>query len=461
MEKRMKLTPTSASAALLLLAAGEATADPCGMVPPLWSVNVPNAITRVGAQKTYVFYEDGIESFVLRPAFSGKVDEFGMLISFPTPPAMRKVPEEIFTQIASAIDPPTIQIYTYSMSPRRMALMGAGASANYADEEKLSYSTVNVIREEAIGMYEMAVLEAGSSEALKKWMEQHQYRYPEGMDKAVDDYVKLRWCFVAVKAHVGKLAGVEAKPGMRNVDAKLPEGATFDGAVHAMEYRFKTKELVVPMRLSAYNDGEPHNVIYLLTAGPKRIARMPESFVKRQLKGEDLFENVTSPLPVTIVGPISQLTKAIWEAAQPGRDPTPYNGEAKELFASDVLSSKRKRLVHPHEEREKVYLRIAEELNMRGAEIDQLNHEAIKAESDEELLGTLKGIKSMTMTVIDAVLPREQLAKENLTFTDFEMPAEKNKASIYDANQMGPAQPTGGSNFRWRPAKTVAPQIWH
>ena len=54
-----------------------AFADPCGMVPPIYTgEGVP--LTRIGEQQTYVFYKDGIETFVIRPGFQGKVDNFGM-----------------------------------------------------------------------------------------------------------------------------------------------------------------------------------------------------------------------------------------------------------------------------------------------------------------------------------------------------------------------------------------------
>ena len=82
-----------------------AYADPCGMVPPMWSLDIPQPIQRVGPQKTYVFFKDGLETFVIRPAFSGKIDEFGMLIPFPSPPAIRKVSDDIFDHIAKAVDP--------------------------------------------------------------------------------------------------------------------------------------------------------------------------------------------------------------------------------------------------------------------------------------------------------------------------------------------------------------------
>ena len=85
-------------------AVSTATADPCGMVPPIYQGQGP-PITRIGEQQTYVFFKDGIESFVIRPGFTGKVDEFEMLIPFPTPPAVRKMPDDIFPHVAAAERP--------------------------------------------------------------------------------------------------------------------------------------------------------------------------------------------------------------------------------------------------------------------------------------------------------------------------------------------------------------------
>ena len=51
-----------------------AFADPCGMVPPLF-LGQGTPIERIGLQKTYVFFKNGIETFVIRPGFQGQVDE--------------------------------------------------------------------------------------------------------------------------------------------------------------------------------------------------------------------------------------------------------------------------------------------------------------------------------------------------------------------------------------------------
>src|SRR4026207_217337 len=106
------------------LSSGVALSDPCGMVPPIY-VTDNTSIVRVGDEQTYVFYKDGIETFVIRPGFSGKVEDFGMLISFPTPPALRKVSEDIFPQIAKAIDPPEVVVdVRYREEVASLALAG-------------------------------------------------------------------------------------------------------------------------------------------------------------------------------------------------------------------------------------------------------------------------------------------------------------------------------------------------
>ncbi|MCH7729090.1 MAG: DUF2330 domain-containing protein, partial [Planctomycetes bacterium] len=220
-------------------------ADPCGMVPPIYPAGQPTPIARVGLQQTYVFYKDGVETFVIRPGFSGKVDEFGMLIPFPTPPAIRKVPDHIFSHVAAAVDPPEVVVDLRArFFPGRSGQGGGNRLANnnfaFAPPEK---KKVKVLRQEAVGMYEVAVLAAGSAAALKTWMDDHGYQFPKGMDDVCEDYVEQGWCFVAVKTKVGQKKGTDPKPGQRAVNTKLPDGSTFDGQVQGMGFRFKVDEL--------------------------------------------------------------------------------------------------------------------------------------------------------------------------------------------------------------------------
>jgi len=417
-------------------------ADPCGMVPPVFtSIDVGDEppIARIGAQKTYVFYKDGIETFVIRPGFLGKIEEFGMLIPFPSPPAIRKVPDEIFTHIAAAVDPPEVVV------DRRWGFGGGGLGIR-KDE-------VRVLREEAVGMYEVAVLAAGSAKALNRWMDDQGFKYPDGMDAACNDYVNNGWGFVAVKTRVGLKKGVDPKPGMRKIKAKLPTGARFDGHVQAMGFRFRSWQLVVPMRLSAFNKGKLRNIVYLLTKSPAAIESMSRKFVVRQVSGERLFKNLTRPLPVRLIEPraekgtnrgVKAFQGAIKAANFLGRDPRPKNGLARELFASDLIAAKQGRLSLRHEEKEKALQRIGERLDLRGSEIDSLNRDASRRQREKTVRRSLRHLKQMTLTVIDGDFPREMLAKQNLTFVTYTMPSSRNSRRSYDANVQGPPPKKAG-----------------
>ena len=412
------------------------SADPCGMVPPVY-VGPGTPIARTGDQNTFVFYKDGVETFVIHPGFKGKVEEFGMLIPFPAVPELRKVSDNIFPHLRAAIDPPEVVVYAY----RRELLLRAQAAGQsnrrnknggglaIADEKR-----VRVVKEEAVGMYEVAVLEAGSAKALKKWMDDHGYRYPKGMDRACEDYVKIGWCFVAVKTKVSGKKAVDPKPGLRKLKAGLPAGASFDGHVQAMGFRFKTKRLVVPMRLSTFNDGDLHNIVYVMADKPQKIRSIPEEYVVRQISGAELYKNVTQPLPLRVIGgTVKQLQPWQKKNLPQRRNPVLHNGAARDLFAADLLAVSSGQLSHPHEEKEKMLLRIGEALNLRGPAIDKLNEGALVNEREKIVARSLKDIKGMTLSVIDGNFPREVLANQNLAFADYRMPARRNKATFYDA----------------------------
>ena len=268
----------------------------------------------------------------------------------------------------------------------------------------------------------------------------HPYQYPKGMDKPCQEYVDARWCFVAVKTKVGQKKGIEPKPGLRGVNSKLPSGATFDGNVQAMGFRFKSDKLVVPMRLSAFNGGRLRNIVYLLTDSPQRIRSIPEEYVVRQVAGVDLFQNVTGPLPLRIIGGTeADIPQYRRKTLAKERDPKPHNGAARDLFASDLQAVSSGQLALAHEEREKELLAIGERFGLRGKEVDGLNAKALEGEREKTVAKGLDDLKkTMTLTVVDGDFPREVLAKQNLAFDDYRMPARRNRPETYDAKKNGP-----------------------
>jgi hypothetical protein len=410
------------------------------MVPPIYSgPGIP--ITRVGPQRTYVFFKDGVETYVIRPGFSGDVDDFGMLIPFPTPPALRKVPDEEFAQIAAAVDPPEVVV---DLSPRPEMMMEdrVYAPAAAAGERALAFNEVQVLHQEAVGMYEVTVLAAGSAQALQRWMDDHGYRYPQGMDEVVNDYVKQGWVWVAERTRVGDKPQTDPRPGMRSVNPRLPAGATFDGYVQAMGFRFKVARPVVPMRLSPFNAGEKRQIVYYLTDRPVRIEGVPEDRVRRQVPGRKLMRNLTDLLPLRVLGgtlPNDQIA-----GYREQRNPAPHNGEAKDLFASDLLAVRTGQLSLAVEEKEKELLNIGEALGLRGPEIDTLHEAEVASERDKSAQQALEALQGLTMTVIDGDFPEGYMKDHDLTIAPFDMPTHSNTSVAYDCKLDGPGGSPGG-----------------
>ncbi len=417
-----------ALSAIAAIAAAPALADPCGMVPPigLYTGGPDVPLARTGVQRTYVMHTRGMETMVLRPGFTGSVDEFGMLIPFPTPPAIRKIDDATFNHIEAAIDPPEVVVEFYQWDEWNYDIpMSMASDRMEAAEEaplEVRRDEVRVLSEEAVGMYQVAVLEAGSPKALARWMEHNGYRYPDGMDGVVNDYVGEGWCFVAIKASVGAASGANPHPGMRSVDTGLPPGASFDGHVQGMGFRFRSDEPVIPMRLSVFNGENPHNVVYMLTDGPVRIEDMPAGLVVDQLDGEELHANLTEPFEVSWRNGSPNLLNADQMAAvQAARNPAPYNGVARDLFAADLLAARTGQLALPFEEEEKELLRISESFSLRGPEIDAMHGTELQEQKAEAVDGALDDLKEMHLTVIDGVLPSKVLARQNLTFSPYRL----------------------------------------
>ena len=407
---------------LILALAGVAVSDPCGMVPPIGVSTGPGVLQRDGAQRTYVMHSNGVETLALRPGFSGNVHEFGMLIPFPSVPEIRKIDDATFAHIEGAIEPPkmTVNVMEYMPEPSRRSAPRASSVAK--EEAPLAYNQVAVLKEEAIGMYQVAVLQAGSPKALSRWMEENEYQYPVGMDAVVADYVDESWCFVAIKAKVGGGPGVAPGPGLRSVNPDRPSGSSFDGFVQGMGFRFETPEPIVPMRLSVFNGEGPRNVVYVLTDEPLKMKDIPQELVLRQLTGKQLHKNLTQPIEQVFVGGDPKTVANQLAALEPQRDPGLYNGVARDLFAGDLLALRTGKLSLAVEEKEKELLNISEALNLRGPEIDGLHGSFMKTQRAIAVDGALDDIKEMHLSVIDGVLPNQILASQNLVFETYSAP---------------------------------------
>ena len=172
----------------------------------------------------------------------------------------------------------------------------------------------------------------------------------------------------------------------------------------------------------------------------------------RQVPGSVLWRNLTEPLPLRVIGdgPIPDWQR---QTLSQQRDPRPHNGIARELFAADLLSVETGRLAHLFEQREKELLSIGEELGLRGAEYEAQVTEAVRGERERQLSGALAALSGMTLTVIDGDFPRPILARQNLTFPDYQIAAATNRREPVRRalrwTRAGPRRNARRRGFRW------------
>ncbi len=403
------------------------SADPCGMV---WQIaTVGGAVQRIGVQSTYVFFDKGIETIVLRPGYRGKAKNFGMLIPFPTPPAIHKVEDDVFPHIAKAAEPPEVVVRLPSADDFFMGaapVAGGGPRGPSAPGMGGPSAGLRVLREEAVGMYQVAVLQAGSADALAGWMDGNGYKYPDGMDNTCEDYIADGWCFVAVKTRIVKKSEVDARPGMRSVGGPgQVRKRDFDGFIQAMSFRFRTEDPVLPMRLSVFNEGAPKDVVYALTDRPVKLKGMPDAFVTRQVRGRVLREYLTQ-LPLRVIGGTEKAIPKGWRAGiERRRNPERHNGIAKRLFMSDLLAARSDSLSLDYERTAKALRRRGESRGLDGKPLDAYVQGLIDEQRDDELKGMLARLDSMVLSVIEGKFPDELLASANLEFETYTAPLER------------------------------------
>ena len=445
----MKTLSTLIVTMLLLMFSSQGLAGPCMFVMPRVTVEKqPAVLERTDNRKTYIFYKNGIESIVIRPSFKGNVEEFGVLIPLPSVPSVRKVPEEIFSHLCAAIDPPEVSVNLDGSlgKGRSPGGLSAADSTNSPKNEgmQLGYNEVRVVKEEALGMYELAVLEAGSSLALKKWMEERKFVFPDGAESVCDEYVTEGYCFVAVKARVAAKAGVSPKPGMKDVDDSLPKGAVFDGNTSALGFRFRSEKLMLPTRLATYNDGSTQNTFYVLTDEPIKGKDIPEKRVVRQVTGADLYINITQPLPLRLLGGdgTGNIPQYLKSQITNARNPKIHNGQARDLFVGDLLAAERNKLDMAFEEAAKALDKISERLGLDPESMGPLHDSVVEdMRKSHPVDAALASVLGMTLTIIDGELPRDVLRNDDVYFSNYSMPISYNTPKVYDA-RLGEAPKT-------------------
>lgn len=175
-------------------------------------------------QKGVIYFEDGQETLVLSMKFRGDAEDFAWVIPVPSRPTVEKSREDLFENLER------LTRYSYRRGP------GIMQSAGF--EAAIDKSEVTVWETKKIDIFEIAVLSSSDSGALREWLAQNDYAYPESYEYLLREYIDDGWFFVAVKVDT-------------SVESSLASSRLKTGHAAPLELTFATEQPVYPMKITA------------------------------------------------------------------------------------------------------------------------------------------------------------------------------------------------------------------
>jgi len=226
-------------------------------------------------QKALIIYEDNREDLIISISFSGSASDFGWVIPLPNQPDISKVDADLFSKLSTLTKPKKNLLekikgegegYYYTKP-----MLESAAPAKDSAEE----STVTVVEEDTIGIYDYAILQAEKVDDLKDWMDENEYQLPGSSDEyypdifnpttttlgsswsdalpIFQDYIDSDWYFVTIKV---------------NNTFTNSSGATTQlssGAVSPLRFSFETTDMIYPMKLTGLEKKNIGSTLYVIS----------------------------------------------------------------------------------------------------------------------------------------------------------------------------------------------------
>lgn len=187
----------------------------------------------VNADQTVLIIWDAstnTQHFIRRASFKAEGDDFGFIIPSPEQPTLDESGNEVFPYLFKATEPETIK---RKASGSGGCIIGCGRSDKDSKIEGPAH--VNVLEQKIVAGFKAVVLEAGSADALVKWLKDNDYAYSPQIEAWAKPYVEAKYKFTALKVHKDK-------------DAKYKTEA----AAPALRMTFRTDRPLFPYREPEY-----------------------------------------------------------------------------------------------------------------------------------------------------------------------------------------------------------------
>jgi hypothetical protein len=123
------------------------------------------------------------QHFIRRASFTTSVPYFGFLVPTPTQPRLAEAPDEVFMTLRRWTEPKVRTAYVFEEPPVSKSLGSPGR--------------VDVLEQKRVSGFNATVLRASDPEALRAWLDRHDYDARPQVVDWVAPYIKAGWIITA------------------------------------------------------------------------------------------------------------------------------------------------------------------------------------------------------------------------------------------------------------------------
>lgn len=153
----------------------------------------PSGKPVVNADQTVILIWDAAtktQHFIRRASFRSEADDFGFLVPTPARPELEESGNEAFPYLQKLTEPERIK----RTRPSEGMNCGCGCASPTKDTAtKSAGANVTVLETKRVAGFNATVLQAGSADALVRWLKDHGYAFSPEVEAWAKPYVEAGW----------------------------------------------------------------------------------------------------------------------------------------------------------------------------------------------------------------------------------------------------------------------------
>ena len=174
-------------------------------------------------QKAFVYFTGQSETLVVSANFRANAKDFSWVIPTPAKPEIDKANSNLFKDLEQMTN-----------TGERPVELGYGLSGTGAPKS----SSVQIIEQKKVGIYDTAILKATDEKALGSWLVANGYTFPADKNSELKSYVDNGWYFAIAKIQNDSSSQAQANTSLEN------------GTLTPLKLTFQSDKIIYPMKLT-------------------------------------------------------------------------------------------------------------------------------------------------------------------------------------------------------------------